>query len=95
MNIDSITNGIVIDHIVCGKAMKIFNMLSLDRLDTPVAVLKNVPSKKMGKKDIIKIDKVIDIDFDALGYVDSGVTVNVIKDGKLAKRQNIDIPEKI
>ena len=95
MIIGQIKDGIVLDHISAGLGMTLYNFLGLDKLDCQVALIKNAESVKMGKKDIIKIDRVIDINFDALGYVDPGVTVNVIKDGKLAKRQNIDIPERI
>ena len=95
MIIGQIKDGIVLDHITAGRGMILYNLLGLDKLDCQVALIKNADSVKMGKKDIIKIDKVIDINFDALGYVDSDVTVNIIKDGKLAKRQNIDIPERI
>ena len=95
MIIGQIKDGIVLDHITAGRGMILYNLLGLDKLDCQVALIKNAESVKMGRKDIIKIDKVIDINFDALGYVDSDVTVNVIKDGKLAKRQNIDIPERI
>ncbi len=95
MIIGQIKDGIVLDHITAGNGMILYNLLGLDDLDCQVALIQNAESVKMGKKDIIKVDKVIDINFDALGYVDPGVTVNIIKDGKLAKRQNIDIPEKI
>ncbi len=95
MIIGQIKDGIVLDHITAGRGMTLYNLLGLDTLDCQVALIKNADSVKMGKKDIIKIDKVIDINFDALGYVDPGVTVNIIKDGKLAKRQSIDIPERI
>lgn len=95
MIIGQIKDGIVLDHITAGRGMTLYNLLGLDTLDCQVALIKNADSIKMGKKDIIKIDKVIDINFDALGYVDPGVTVNIIKDGKLAKRQSIDIPERI
>lgn len=95
MIIGQIKDGIVLDHITAGNGMKLYNILGLDKLDCQVALIKNAESVKMGRKDIIKIDRVIDINFDALGYVDPGVTVNIIKDGKLAKRQNIDIPERI
>ncbi|MBQ4572302.1 MAG: aspartate carbamoyltransferase regulatory subunit [Clostridia bacterium] len=95
MIIGQIKDGIVLDHITAGLGMTLYNFLGLDKLDCQVALIKNAESVKMGKKDIIKIDKVIDLDFDALGYVDPGVTVNIIKDGKLAKRQSIDIPERI
>lgn len=95
MIIGQIKNGIVLDHITAGKAMKLYSFLGLDKLDCQVAIIKNAESSKMDKKDIIKIDKVIDLDLNALGYLDPGVTVNIIRDGKLAKRQNIEIPEKI
>ena len=95
MIIGQIKDGIVLDHITAGLGMTLYNFLGLDALECQVALIKNADSVKMGKKDIIKIDKVIDINFDALGYVDSDVTVNIIRDGKLAKRQNIDIPERI
>ncbi len=95
MIIGQIKDGIVIDHITAGHGMTLYNFLGLDKLDCQVALIKNAESVKMGRKDIIKIDRVIDINMDALGYLDPGVTVNIIKDGKLAKRQNIDIPERI
>ena len=95
MIIDSIQNGIVIDHITAGKAMELYNILGLDKLECTVAILKNVTSGKLGRKDIIKIDRIIDIDLDAIGYVDPGITVNIIKGGELAKRTHIDLPEEI
>lgn len=95
MNIDSIHNGFVIDHISAGNGMKLYNLLGLDELDVSVAIIKNVVSKKMGKKDIIKIDAAIDLDFDVIGFVDPDVTVNVIDDGKLVDKKTIDMPEKL
>lgn len=95
MIIGQIKNGIVIDHITAGKGMTLYNFLRLDKLDCQVALIKNAESVKMGRKDIIKIDRVIDIDLNALGYLDPGVTVNFIVDGKLAKRHNIELPAKI
>lgn len=95
MNIDSIKNGIVIDHIVAGKGMDIYNFLHLDRLDCSVALIKNVSSRKMGKKDIIKVDSEIDVDVDVLGYVDPGVTIDVIKDGNLIEKRKVELPEKL
>ncbi len=95
MIIGQIKDGIVLDHITAGLGMTLYNFLGLDELDCQVAIIKNAESVKMGRKDIIKIDKVIDINMDALGYLDPGVTVNIIKDGKLAKRENIDIPQRI
>ncbi|MBO5928424.1 MAG: aspartate carbamoyltransferase regulatory subunit [Clostridia bacterium] len=93
MRVDEIKNGVVIDHIGCGKAMKIYEMLSLDALETPVAVLRNVPSKAMGKKDIIKIDGQIDINLDVLGFISPNITVDVIRDGAVVEKKHIDLPE--
>ena len=95
MHVDSITNGIVIDHITEGKAMQIYDMLSLDSLSCTVAILKNVPSKKMGKKDIIKIDSNIDINLDMLGFVSPNITVAIVRDGKICEKKHIDLPEKL
>ena len=95
MNIDSIKNGIVIDHITAGKGMTIYKLLGLDKLDCSIAIIKNVNSKKLGKKDIIKVDSDIEVDIDALGYIDPGVTVNIIKDGALVDKKNISLPERI
>ena len=95
MNVDSIKNGIVIDHITAGLGMRIFNLLGLDELDCPVAIIKNVASRKMGKKDIIKIDADIALDLDILGYVDPGITVNVIKDSTLVEKKSIELPERL
>ncbi len=93
MNIDSIQNGVVIDHIAAGCGMKLFNLLGLDGLDASVAIIKNVQSKKMGKKDIIKIDADIDLNLDVIGYVDPDATVNIIKNGVLTEKMSIDMPE--
>ena len=84
MNIDSITNGYVIDHITAGRGMKLYDLLGLDNQDCSIAIIKNVASKKMGKKDIIKIDADIAIDIDVIGYVDPGITVNIIRNCELA-----------
>ena len=95
MNIDSIKNGFVIDHITAGLGMKIFTLLKLDELDCSVALIKNVPSKKMGKKDIIKIDADIEVNTDILGYIDPDITVNVIKDGEIVEKKSIALPERL
>ena len=95
MNIDSIYNGIVIDHITKGRGMKIYELLSLDNLDSSVAIIKNVNSKKMGKKDIIKIDAEINLDTDILGYVSPDATVDIIKDGKLIEKKKMSLPERL
>lgn len=93
MNIDSITNGIVIDHITAGCGMRLYELLGLDSLDVSVAIIKNVASKKMGRKDIIKIDADIPVNFDVIGFVDPDATVNIIKNGVLAEKKSISMPE--
>ena len=95
MNIDSIKNGYVIDHIEAGKGMEIYNLLRLDLLDCPVAIIKNANSSKMGKKDIIKIDALIELNMDILGYVSPDATVDVIKNEKLVEKKKISLPEKL
>ena len=95
MNIDSIKNGFVLDHIKAGKSMEIYNHLELDKLDCTVAIIKNVHSKKMGMKDIIKIDSDMKIDLDVLGYIDSDITVNIIKDGVLSEKKKLTLPAQI
>lgn len=95
MNIDSIQNGVVIDHITAGGGMKLYGLLGLDTIDCSVALIRNVNSKKMGRKDIIKIDAAIPIDFNVIGYVDPGATVNVIRDGALVEKRSIEMPEQL
>ena len=92
MNIDSIVNGIVIDHITAGKGKEIYNLLHLSSLDCMVALITNASSVKMGRKDIIKIDEAIELDTDALGYVDPGVTVSIIANGETVEKKKLDLP---
>lgn len=93
MTIDSIKNGIVIDHIMAGNAMKLYKLLNLNRLDCPVAIMQSVHSNKMGKKDIIKIDGEVDLNMDILGYVDPKATIDIIRDSKLVDKYSIAPPE--
>ena len=95
MNIDSITNGFVIDHITAGRGMRIYDLLGLDNLDCSVAIIKNVTSKKLGKKDIIKVDADIEIDFDVFGYVDPGITINIIRNCERVEKLSVELPEKL
>ena len=95
MIIGKIKDGIVLDHITAGRGMEIYKILGLDKLDCTIAMIKNADSVKKGKKDIIKIGQVIDLDFDVLGYIDPGITVNFIRDGELAKREHLQLPERI
>ena len=95
MKIDSILNGYVIDHIQAGRSMEIYHYLGLDKLDCSVAIIKNAKSQHMGKKDIIKIDQEIPLDLNLLAYIDHGITVNVIRDGKLVEKKHPALPEKV
>ena len=95
MVIDAIKNGIVIDHITAGKAMELYRMLGLGKLDCTVAILKNVVSAKHGRKDIIKIDQIMELDWDVIGYVDPNITVNIIKDGVRVEKRQLKLPETI
>jgi len=95
MNIDSIKNGYVIDHIQAGKAMTIYEQLDLNALDCQVAIITNAKSKKTGRKDIIKIDQSIDIDLDKLGFIDPDCTVNIVKDDMIIEKKKLTLPDQI
>ena len=95
MHIDSIKNGIVIDHIAAAKGMELYKLLKLDQLDCSVALIKNAVSQKMGKKDIIKIDTDFQVDMDILGYVDPGVTVAIIRDGNTVEKKKLTLPKQL
>ena len=95
MNIDSIQNGVVLDHIKAGKSMDIYKYLHLDQLDCSVAIIKNVRSGRMGKKDIIKIDSPMEVDLDVLGYIDSNITVNIIRNGEVAEQRHVELPQRV
>ena len=96
MNVDEIKNGFVIDHIKAGKGMEIYRLLGLEQLDCPIAIIKNAPSRRVGKKDIIKVDAAdVEIDLSVLGYIDPDVTVNVIKDGMNVKKYHPELPLEI
>ena len=92
LNINSISNGIVIDHISPGNGYEIFRMLDLDKADYTVALIMNAKSNKYGKKDMIKVENVIDIDLTALGVIDSNITINIIEDEKITKKINLSLP---
>ena len=95
MTVDEIKNGVVIDHIKPGQAMNIYHFLELDKLDCPIAIIKNAASRRMGRKDIIKIDTDLLPDLSALGYIDSSLTINVIKDGKNVAKYHPELPLQI
>lgn len=96
LNIDSIYNGFVLDHIQAGRSMAIYHYLNMDELDCQVAIIKNARSGKMGRKDIIKVEGPLNIvDFDVLGFIDHNITVDIIKDGELVEKRELKLPEKI
>ena len=95
MNIDSIKNGYVLDHIEAGKSMQIYEYLNLADLDCSVAIIKNANSKKNRKKDIIKIDKKIDINMNVLGYIAPDITVNVIENSKIVEKMHMELPQEL
>ena len=95
MIIGQIKDGIVLDHITAGRGAEIYRILELSKLECTVAMIERAPSPKMGSKDIIKINQVLDIDFNVLGYIDPGITVNIIRDGKVAQRRRLTLPEKV
>ncbi|MEG0050132.1 MAG: aspartate carbamoyltransferase regulatory subunit [Clostridia bacterium] len=95
MNIDSIQNGYVIDHIRAGRSMEIYRYLGLDSLDCSVAIIKNAKSQHMGKKDIIKIDQEIPLNLDMLGYIDPDITINVIRDGVRVDKKHLEMPSRV
>ena len=94
-SIDSMENGIVIDHIGAGKGMKIYSLLHLDGLECPVVLIRNARSGRYGKKDIIKIEGEISLDLDLLGYVDHNITVCTIRDGKVVEKKKLTLPKKL
>ena len=95
LSVGQLNEGVVLDHIQAGKSMDIYKYLKLDKMDCCVAIIKNADSKKMGRKDIIKIDDVIDLDLDAIGYIDPEVTINIIEDGVIVEKKHIALPEKL
>ena len=95
MNIDSIQNGVVLDHIQAGKGMDVYKYLRLDQLDCQVAIIKNARSGHIGKKDIIKIDSPMEVDLDVLGYIDSNITVNIIRNGVRVEKKHLKLPRKL
>ncbi len=96
LNVSSISEGFVLDHIEAGKSMEIYSHLNLDKLDCCVAIIKNARSQKMGKKDIMKIECPIDIiDLDILGFIDHNITINIIQDDKIVEKKRLTLPKEI
>ena len=95
LNIDSIQNGIVIDHIKAGTGMDIYRLTGLDKLDCGVALIRNARSAKYGQKDIIKIESMIDLNLDVLGYLDPEITIAIIRDGKIVEKKKMQKPQRL
>ncbi len=95
MKIDSIENGIVLDHITAGKVLQVYHDLELNKLDCSIGILQNVKSSKMGKKDILKIHQEYDVNLDVLGYIDPNITVSIIKDGQTVEKKKLALPKKL
>ena len=95
LNVDTIKNGLVIDHIRAGSGPRIFSWLGLDKANFCVALIMNVPSKQLGRKDIIKIDNIINIDYSVLGFIDPNITVNVVSDEKIVRKITLSLPDKV
>ncbi len=96
LNVGTINEGFVLDHIKAGKSMEIYKHLGLDKLDCQVAIIKNAKSSKMGRKDIIKIDGSLDvINLDILGYIDHNITVNIIHSGEIIDKKKLTLPKTI
>ena len=93
LNVGKIEEGFVLDHIKAGMSLSIYHHLQLDKLDCTVAIIKNAPSKRLGKKDIIKIDADIELNTEILGYIDPNITVNVIKNGKIVEKKHVELPQ--
>ncbi|MBQ4331337.1 MAG: aspartate carbamoyltransferase regulatory subunit [Spirochaetaceae bacterium] len=95
LSVNTIKNGLVIDHIRAGSGPRIFSWLGLDKASYRVALIMNVPSRKLGKKDIIKIDNIINIDYSVLGFIDPNITVNVVQNEEIVKKIDLVLPEKV
>jgi len=95
LNIDSVEKGLVIDHIQAGKAMEIYHYLNLDKMDCSVAIIKNAKSKKLGRKDIIKVENNIDMDLKVLGFIDPNITINIIDNSVIINKINLELPSEI
>ena len=95
LNISGLNQGVVIDHIQAGGAMKIYEYLNMDKLDCQVAIIKNAKSNKMGRKDIIKIEGPIQIDLNVLGILDHNITINIIENDKIVRKHTLELPDEV
>ena len=95
INISGLNQGVVIDHIQAGGAMKIYEYLNMEKLDCQVAIIKNAKSNKMGRKDIIKIEGPIQIDLNVLGILDHNITINIIENDKIVRKHTLELPDEV
>lgn len=95
LKVESIKRGIVIDHITAGLGYMIYTELRLDKVDYTTALICNVPSKKLGKKDLIKIDNVVDLDFDMLGLLDPNITIVIIEGEEVSEKIKLSLPSQV
>ena len=95
LNISGLNQGVVIDHIQAGGAMKIYEYLNMEKLDCQVAIIKNAKSNKMGRKDIIKIEGPIQIDLNVLGILDHNITINIIENDKIVRKHTLELPDEV
>ncbi len=95
LKVDSVMRGVVLDHIQAGKSMEIYRHLQLDRLDCSVAIIKNAKSNRMGRKDIIKIEDMIDLNLEVLGFIDDQITVNIIDDDRVIEKKRLSLPQRV
>ena len=95
LSVNTIKNGLVIDHIRAGSGPRIFSWLGLDKASYRVALIMNVPSQRLGKKDIIKIDNIINIDYSVLGFIDPNITVNVVQDESIVRKIDLVLPDRV
>lgn len=95
INVSKLKEGIIIDHIESGHGFEIYKELHLNDIDDVVVLMKNVPSKKMGVKDLIKIETDLELDMNVLGLIDPNVTINFVKDGELSSKVQLSLPQKV
>ena len=95
LNISGLNQGVVIDHIQAGGAMKIYEYLNMEKLDCQIAIIKNAKSNKMGRKDIIKIEGPFDIDLNVLGVLDHNITINIIENNTIVRKHTLELPEEV
>ena len=95
LNVDSVKKGVVIDHIQAGKSMEIYRSLHLDKMDCSVAIIQNAKSRRMGRKDIIKIEDFIDLNLDVLGFIDDDITINIIDDDRIVEKKKLTLPAQV